>query len=168
MRKSNEPLKNEILTTVSEIEYTSHYAFAIREDKCIKAVLVEHADEILPMVTYCERNAESHGGVWGVRMINSRETRETLKAYSHEIITLCSVDYFEELHANGKQRGTIFEELLAEHMGGTLNPIKNCPFTEGGDIIVDGEHIQCKMWNATITTEPTINNLYRKYMEKKA
>ena len=27
---------------------------------------------------------------------------------------------------------------------------------ESGDIIVNGEHIQCKLWNATVTTEPQI------------
>ena len=78
-KNSNEEMKMVILDRLNTVEFTHVYAFAIREDKMVKAVIVENADEIMPLITYCERNSKSHGGVWGVRMWNAREAFEVIK-----------------------------------------------------------------------------------------
>ena len=45
MRNSNEEVKMTILERLAEVEYTNTYAFAIRDEKMVKAVIVENADE---------------------------------------------------------------------------------------------------------------------------
>ena len=162
MKKSNEIVKMSVLAKLAEVEYTNFYAFAIRDEKMVKACFVRNADEILPYVTYCEKNAESHGGVWGVRMLNNKEMNETLKEYAETVLPLCSVDYFEsrlaEERANGIKgnRGNLFEVILCEQTGAEQVAKKNAKCTDCGDIVLNGEHIQCKLWNATITTEPQV------------
>lgn len=161
MRKDNVEMKNHILEMLASVEYTHTYAFAIRENKMVKAVIVDNADELMPLVTICERQAKSHGSEWGVRVNGTKESFSLLKDYAREIIDICSVAYFEEVYATegnrgGNNRGHIFERLCAERMGGYQVAKKNAKSTESGDIVVNGEHIQCKLWNATVTTEAQV------------
>ena len=173
-KNSNEEMKMVILDRLNAVEFTHVYAFAIREDKMVKAVIVENADEIMPLITYCERNSKSHGGVWGVRMWNAREAFEVIKEYAREIIPMCSVKEFEAIYtehkANGYSgnRGNLFEDMFADFTNGTQNEDPTAKCTECGDVIVNGEHIQCKFWNATVTTEPQVNRFYLKHLEKVA
>lgn len=174
MRNSNEEIKRTILERLAEVEYTDVYAFAIRDEKMVKAVIVENASEVLPLVTYCERNSASHGAVWGVRMNNAKETFSVLKDYAREIIPMCSVKEFERLFAEQKEngyrgnRGNLFEDMFAEYTNGVQNENKSAKCTECGDVVVNGEHIQVKFWNATITTEPQVNRFYTEYLKKTA
>ena len=173
-KNSNEEMKMVILDRLNAVEFTHVYAFAIREDKMVKAVIVENADEIMPLITYCERNSKSHGGVWGVRMWNAREAFEVIKEYAREIIPMCSVKEFEAIYtehkANGYSgnRGNLFEDMFADFTNGTQNEDPTAKCTECGDVVVNGEHIQCKFWNATVTTEPQVNRFYLKHLEKVA
>ena len=172
-RKSNEEIKNVILERLATVEFTKTYAFAIRDEKMVKAVIVENADEILPLVTYCERNAESHGATWGVRMNNRMDVFAIIKEYAREIIPMYSTKEFERLfleaRANGYKgnRGNFFEDKFALLTNGVQNPNKSAKCTESGDVIINGEHIQCKFWNATVTTETQVNTFYEKYLQKK-
>ena len=172
MKKSNETLKNVILDRLAEVEFTHTYAFAIRDEKMVKAVIVENADEILPLITYCEKNAESHGATWGVRMNNRISVFAIIKEYAREIIPMYSTKEFErmflEAKANGykRNRGNFFEDKFAELTGGEQNENPSAKCTECGDVILNGEHIQCKFWNATVTTEKQVNKFYADYMKK--
>lgn len=172
MRNSNETIKATILERLALVEYTKVYAFAIRDEKMVKAVIVDNANEILSLVTYCERNSSSHGAVWGVRMNNANETFATLKDYAREIIPMCSVKEFERVYAEKRasgyrgNRGNLFEDMFAELTNGTQNANKSAKCTECGDVVVNGEHIQVKFWNATITTEPQVNKFYADYMKR--
>lgn len=173
-KNSNEAIKNVILTRLSTVEFTHTYAFAIRDEKMVKAVIVENADEIMPLITYCERNAISHGGVFGVRMWNSNKAFEIIKDYAREIIPICSVKEFERIYQEKKSngykgnRGNFFEDTFAEITGGVQNENKTAKCTECGDVVVNNEHIQVKYWNATVTTEPQVNRFYTKYIKEVA
>lgn len=162
MKKSNEIVKMSVLEKLAEVEYTNYYCFAIHEDKMVKAVFVRNADEVLPFVTYCERTSASHGSEWAVRMLNNKEMNETLKTYAEKVVDICSVNYLEtrliEEKANGNKgnRGNLFEVLVCEVCGGQQVAKKNAKCTECGDIIINDEHIQCKLWNATLTTESQV------------
>ena len=174
MRNSNEEVKMIILERLAEVEYTNTYAFAIRDEKMVKAVIIENADEVLPLVTYCERNSASHGSVWGVRMNNKMEVFAILKEYAREIIPMCSVKEFERLYTEQREngykgnRGNLFEDMFAQYTNGTQNENKSAKCTECGDVVVNGEHNQVKFWNATITTEPQVNRFYTEYLKKTA
>ena len=169
MRKDNKRTKNNILKKLSIVEFTHTYAFAIREDKMVKAVIVENADEVLPFVTYCERNSESHGADWGVRMLGTVDSFEILIEYAKKIITICSLEEFEEELAERKEcgftgnRGDLFEHLFAKATKGKMPKARNAKCTESGDVIVRGKHIQCKLWNATITTKKQVDKFYNNY-----
>lgn len=172
-RKSNENVKMEILNTLFEIEYTHTYAFGIKENKMIKCAIVENAEEILPLITISERQATKKNSVWGVRMHGTVADFQIIKEHAREIFEVCSVEemekeYTEHGNRGSNNRGHIFERLCAEVMGGTQANNMTAKCIDTGDIIVNGEHIQCKFYNATVTTEPTMNNLYREYMERVA
>ena len=160
MRKDNVEIKMNTLAILEEIEYTSTYAFAIREDKMVKMAIVENANQILPSLTYCEKRGKD----WVVRMLNTKEMFETIKDYAREIIDLCSISAFEEIYVTqgnrgGNNRGHIFEKLCADRLGGYQVEKKNAKCIDCGDIVANGEHIQCKLWNASVTTEITMLNL---------
>ena len=165
MRKDNPEIKEMILTKLAEVEYTHTYAIAFRDHKIVKAAIIEDADAILPLITVAERQSASHGGDWGVRVNLTKEKTEIVKAYAREIIDICSVAKFEnEYETNGHRgsnnRGHIFEQVFADVTGGKRNDNPTAKCTECGDVVVNGEHIQCKLWNATITTESQVNRFY--------
>ena len=174
MKKSNETIKNVILDRLSIVEFTHTYAFAIRDEKMVKAVIVENADEILPLITYCERNAESHGATWGVRMDNRMDVFAIIKEYAREIIPMYSTKEFERMYLEAKtngytgNRGHFFEDKFAVFTNGIQNINKNAKCVDCGDVIVNGEHIQCKFWNATVTTEKQVNTFYERHLKKVA
>jgi len=66
---------------------------------------------------------------------------------------VCSAAAFKALVSESKyNKGEIFEMLVTEHFGQTW--VKdNIPFTEAGDINVDGTEIQIKFEGATFCTE---------------
>lgn len=169
----NQEMKQYILDRLAQVEYTDTYVFAIRDHKMVKAVEVENAHDVLPLITYCERQASSHGSPWGVRMWNSTATFEIIKAYASRIWTLCSVEEFETTYqeAGGRKldgyRGEWFERLFVKYVGGTRPEKRNAKCTECGDVILDGKHLQLKLWNATITTEPQVNRFYAAMIEKR-
>ena len=74
---------------------------------------------------------------------------------------LCSEKYFEELVANSKyNRGEIFEKLVTEYFGQVW--VKdNIPFTEAGDIEVNGISYQIKFQKATFCNEKSLASLER-------
>ena len=161
--KMNYEIKMMILDRLAKVEYTHTYGFAIRDKGIVKAVIIENADEIMPMVTVCEPNAESHGKVYGVRIWNKIEAFETMKEYAREIIDLCTVKEFERRYKEAKEngykgnRGNFFEIIFSEVTGAEMNENPTAKCTECGDVRLNGEEIQLKLWNATVTTEPQVN-----------
>ena len=163
----NIEMKRFILGRLAKVEYTNSYVFATRRNGMIEAIEVDHAEDILPFITYCEQQASSHGAPWGVRMWNSEAAFEIIRSYASRIWTLCSVKDFEESYqaAGGKKkipgyRGEWFERLFVKYVGGERPENRCAKCTECGDVILDGKHLQLKLWNATITTEPQVNRFY--------
>lgn len=161
MRKDNIEIKNSILNKLAAVEFTHTYCIGFRENGIVKNAVVEDADEILPLITIAEKQASSHGAPWGIRMNMTKPNIEIVKQYAREVIDLCTVKYFEQEYAEhgnrgSNNRGHIFERLCAEVMGGKQNESMTAKCTECGDIVVNGEHLQCKLWNATVTTEPQV------------
>lgn len=169
----NEEMKRFILNRLAEVEYTDTYVFAIREHGMVKAVEVENASEILPFITYCERRAKSKGGMWGVRMWNAKGAFDIIKAYGSREWTLCSVHEFEqsfeeayEIEKMSGKRGEWFERLFIKYVGGVRPDDRRAKCTESGDVILDGKHLQLKLWNATITEENQVNRFYEQKLAK--
>ena len=74
---------------------------------------------------------------------------------------LCSEKFFNEQVASSKyNRGEIFEKLVTEHYGQVW--VKdNIPFTEQGDINVNGVEIQIKFEKATFINEAQMERMER-------
>lgn len=72
---------------------------------------------------------------------------------------LCSLKFFEAEHKSSiYNRGEIFEKLVTEYFGQTW--VKdNVPFTQAGDIEVDGVAYQIKYDRATFASEKTLSLL---------
>jgi hypothetical protein len=78
-----------------------------------------------------------------------------------EIRPICSVDYMEqrkvETHRN---RGQLFEDMVATAFDMKQVDSKNAKFTKCGDVIAkDGTHYQVKYNKATFSDERTLHNL---------
>lgn len=72
---------------------------------------------------------------------------------------LCSVDFFEDMVAESKyNRGEIFEKLVTESYGQVWEK-DNIPYTEAGDIEVNGVAYQIKFEKATFTNEKTLTKI---------
>ncbi len=72
---------------------------------------------------------------------------------------ICSVKFFEETVAESiYNRGEIFEKMVTEHFGQIWEK-DNVPFTEDGDITVDGIAYQIKYEKATFCTEKSLANI---------
>lgn len=169
VRKDNIEVKTAVLDKLAAVEFTHTYIIGFTEGGMVKAAIVENADQILPLLTVAEPQASSHKSVWGIRMRVTAEGKDILKTYAREIFDVCSIKFLEQEYAEhgnrgGNNRGHIFERLCAEVMGGTRPDSMTAKCTETGDIIVDGEHFQCKLWNATVTTEPQVMEFYSKMM----
>ena len=170
---NNKEMQMFILDRLAQVEYTNTYVFAIRTKGMLQAAIVENANDILPLVTYCERQASSKGGVWGVRMWNAEAAFEIIREYAREIIDICSVREFEQSYeeAGGKKaipgyKGEWFERLFVRTVGGERPESRTAKCTECGDVILNGEHLQLKLWNATITTEKQVNKFYMDKMAR--
>lgn len=72
---------------------------------------------------------------------------------------ICSEAYFEACFKNSKyNRGEIFEKMVTERFGQTW--VKdNIPFTDDGDLTVNGITYQIKYQKATFITEAGLVNL---------
>jgi len=167
-------IKMDILNKLVQVEYTDTYAFAIRDRKMLCAVIIENASDILPMVTYCDKVAKSKGNDYSVRMLNKIECFELLKDYARDIVPIMSVNNFEREYSEKKRngykgnRGDFFEYLFTVYVGGKQNIKRNAKCTECGDVIINGEHIQVKFYNATIITESQVNRFYIEHLERDA
>ncbi len=164
----NMELKTYILNNLKKVESTDTYVFGIREEKMVKACIVENASDILPLVTVCEAVASSKGTGFKVRMWNSNEAFKIIREYARETITLCSVAEFEagfkawRASGNNGNRGNYFEPTFCGVTGAEMNtnPIAKC--TECGDVRLNGEELQLKLWNATVISQEQVE----RFMER--
>ena len=74
---------------------------------------------------------------------------------------LCSEEFFDELKTMSKYNfGELFEKLVTE-MNGQTWVKDNVPFTEDGDLTVDGVAYQLKFEKATFITEAQMMRMER-------
>lgn len=99
----------------------------------------------------------SRGQGYSLRFKPNHEQKRLLM--SHNCTVICSVDFFNGLVMESRyNRGEIAEKLVTEYYGQTW--VKdNIPFTDAGDIEVNGIAYQIKFEKATFTNEKAIANL---------
>ena len=140
-------MKKFLIDTYIARAYTHLYILGFFADGAVWRVVVT-ADQ-LDFVTKLDK--ASRGAGYSLRFKPNKAQKNYLKSLGAEI--LCSEKFFRELKAMSKYNfGEIFEKLETEKVGQTW--VKdNVPFTEDGDLTVDGIAYQLKFEKATFLTE---------------
>ena len=138
--------------------YTAHafahqYIFGYADRKNI---YVSFADEtILPFV--CTLDTASRGAGCSLRFKPTKAQKELLKV--KKTFILCSEKYFNEcVDASKYNAGEVFEKMMTEYYGQKWEKDKR-PFTEAGDVEVDGIAYQIKYNRATFANEAGLARL---------
>lgn len=143
----NITLFNEMVKIYNSKAFTPEYIFGIRYKGNIYMVKASH--ELLAYVLKLDKASRGKG--YSLRFKPNNKIREMLLAEGAEII--CSAEMFDELVATSKyNKGEIFEKLVTEYFGQTWEK-DNIPFTDDGDLTVDGVAYQIKYEQATFLTE---------------
>lgn len=148
----NTSLFQSMIERYNKAAFTHHYiyGFALKGN-----IYLAHADaDVMPYV--CKLDAAGRGCGYSLRFCPSTAQKLSLMPSA---VVLCSVKYFEEAVASCKyNRGEVFEKLVTEYYGQTWEK-DNVPFTEAGDIEVDGIAYQIKFQKATFCNEKSLANL---------
>lgn len=165
-KRHNPEMQRVLANSYHHVAYTTNYGFCVKTGGKIYAAIVNDVDcETLERITYCERNAESHGGFYGLRMLNNKATMQFILEIASKVFEIGTYKEFENGFNNYRttnkgNRGDYFEDVFASLVNGTKPENRAACFTDCGDVIADGIHYQCKLYNATFTTERTIEKTY--------
>ena len=145
------PIFKAMMDRQNELSYTHNYIFGLAFNGNIYATFTD--ESVLPYVCTLDKASSKNGGRYSLRYKPNKAQKATLFANSEKTFILCSVEYFNEMVETTKyNRGEIFEKLVTEYFG--INWEKdNVPFTEGGDIEINGKAFQIKYEKATFTKE---------------
>lgn len=127
--------------------FTHNYIFGFRF--CGNIYMVKVTSEILEAVLSLDK--ASRGAGYALRFKPNKAKKALLLAQGAEI--LCSEQLFDEMvETSIYNKGEIFEKLVTEINGQTWEK-DNVPFTDDGDLTVDGVAYQIKFEKATFINE---------------
>ena len=127
--------------------YTDEYIFGIRYKGNI--YMIKTTSQLLALVLKLDKASRGKG--YSLRFKPNNKVRELLLSQGAELI--CSAEMFDELVKESKyNKGEIFEKLVTEWFGQEWEK-DSVPFTEDGDLTVDGIAYQIKFEQATFLTE---------------
>lgn len=150
---TNALIHNALIEGYNKASYTHEYMFAFT-DRHMVYVAKANA-EVLPYVTCLDK--ASRGAGYALRFKPNKSQKELLKM--GECFMLCSEELLEaEFKASKYNRGEIVEKLITEYYGQVWEK-DNVPFTEDGDLTVDGIAYQIKFQKATFCNEKSLANL---------
>lgn len=149
---TNTALFQNLIHRYNAVAYTHHYIWGFTyAHNVYMAITTANA---MPFV--CTLDKASRGAGYALRFCPTKDQKVTLMPNA---TLLCSEKYFNELVAGSKyNNGEIFEKLVTEYFGQEWEK-DNIPFTEAGDIEVEGVAYQIKFQRATFCNEKSIKNL---------
>lgn len=143
-------LFNEMINRYNELSYTHNYIFGFTYMGNVYATTA--TSEILPYILKLDRASRGQG--YSIRFRPTKAQKTLLLSKGAELI--CSYEFFTETATNSKyNKGEIFEKIITERFGQEWEK-DNIPFTQDGDITVDGVAYQIKYESATFTNEKTL------------
>ena len=152
---TNNELKKTILAFYNRHSYTHSYILGFRLNKNIYFVVVDAKE--LDFVTKLDK--ASRGAGYSLRFKPNKAQKNYLMSLGAEV--LCSEEFFDELKKMSKYNfGELFEKLVTE-LNGQEWTKDNVPFTEDGDLTVDGVAYQLKFEKATFITEAQMMRMGR-------
>jgi hypothetical protein len=143
----NETMFNYLINEYNRLAYTHEYILGFAYKGVVYAVKT-HAD-VLPYILKLDK--ASRGAGYALRFKPNKAVKTLLLSKGAEV--LCSEKLFDELCASSKyNKGEIFEKLVTE-LNGQEWEKDNVPFTDDGDLTVDGIAWQIKFEKATFINE---------------
>ena len=152
--KNNE-IKRTLIEFYNKHAFTHKYILGFRMNGNIYYVIV--TDKELDFVTKLDK--ASRGAGYSLRFKPNKAQKNYLMSLGAEV--LCSEEFFNELKLMSKYNfGELFEKLITE-LNGQEWTKDNVPFTEDGDLTVDGIAYQLKFEKATFITEAQMMRMSR-------
>ena len=149
---TNTALFMNLIDRYNAVAYTHEYIWGFEYKGNIYMSMTDSS----AMAHVCKLDKASRGCGMALRFCPTADQKLALMAGAQ---VLCSKKYFEEVYADSKyNRGEIFEMMVTEYFGQEWEK-DNVPFTEDGDITVDGIAYQIKFQKATFCNEKSIANL---------
>ena len=149
---TNTALHINLIDRYNAVAYTHEYVWGFTYKKNVYMAITNAT--VMPFVTCLDK--ASRGAGYALRFCPNAQQKLFLMTSAK---VLCSAKFFNEQVANSKyNKGEIFEKLVTEHFGQVWEK-DNVPFTEAGDIEVDGIAYQIKYQKATFCNEKSLANL---------
>lgn len=145
--EKNVALMRKMVKFYNSKAFTHFYIFGFRMNGNIWMVIT--TSEILEAVLSLDK--ASRGAGYALRFKPNKAKKLALLAENGKV--LCSEKFFDELVKDSKyNKGEIFEKLVTELYGQEWEK-DNVPFTEDGDLTVNGIAYQIKFEKATFINE---------------
>ena len=145
-----EMIKKALVDGYKEIAYTDKYIYGFYDKKVVYVAFSD--DSTLDTVTKLDTSSDKTG--YSLRFTPNKFQKEILKM-GGKCFPLCSKEFFlNECKKSIYNKGRVEWEW------------DNVPFTEAGDIEIDGVAYQIKFEKATYVTEKRLARLRKKKMEK--
>jgi len=149
---TNTALFMNLIDRYNAVAFTHEYIWGFEYKGNIYMAITDST--AMPFV--CTLDKASRGAGYALRFCPNAQQKLALMPNAE---LLCSKKFFEETVAASKyNKGEIFEKMVTEHFGQVWEK-DNVPFTEDGDITVDGIAYQIKFQKATFCNEKSIANL---------
>ena len=150
----NTALYMNLIDRYNAVAYTHNYIWGFTFKGNVYMAIT--TAEVMPMV--CKLDKASRGAGYALRFCPNAQQKVALMP---KATLLCSEKFFNETCADSKyNKGEIFEKMVTEYFGQEWTK-DNVPFTEDGDITVNGIAYQIKFQKATFCNEKSIANLER-------
>jgi len=147
---TNTTMFNHLIEGYNTLSYTHNYIFGFELKGTVYGVIAQ--SDVLPYILKLDK--ASRGAGYALRFCPTMEQKLFLLGKGAEVI--CSKEYFNTLVNESKyNNGEIFEKLVTEKFGQEWTK-DNIPFTEAGDIEVNGTAYQIKFQKATFTNEKSL------------
>ena len=150
----NTALHISLINRYNAVAFTHEYIWGFIYKKNVYMAIT--SSDVMPFVTCLDK--ASRGAGYALRFCPNADQKVALMPNAE---LLCSEIYFNEQVASTKyNKGEIFEKMVTEFFGQEWEK-DNVPFTEDGDITVNGIAYQIKFQKATFCNEKSIANLER-------
>lgn len=149
----NTALKMEMLANYHKVAFTDNYILGFQYKENIYITYRKASD----MAFSVKLDKASRGQGYSIRFKPSTSDKIYLLMGAKVI---CSTAYFNELVETTKyNKGEILEKLVTEYEAGKEWEKDNVPFTEAGDVEINGIAYQIKYEKATFTNEKALESL---------
>lgn len=146
----NTSLFEKMISRYNELSYTHNYIYGFYFQNMV--YMVEATAEIMPYILKLDRASRGQG--YSLRFCPTGTQKIFLLTKGAKI--LCSKTFFETTVKESKyNKGEIFEKMVTEFYNQEWTK-DNVPFTDNGDLTIDGIAYQIKFEKATFINEKTL------------